>query len=400
MQRFHYRALQRTGAEIEGEVAAEDERDAATRLQATGSFPIEIIPAATKRAPSRGGGWRLSGRELILFTRQLAVLVSAGVALDRALSLLAADRGRSRCARLAGQLLMSINRGESLSRACADHPTLARHYTMVIAAGEARGDIGAALDRLASVLERNGAISQSLTTALVYPASVLVVACLSIAFLLGYVVPRFETLLTTFRHEAPLGMRWLLAVSQGFQDYGAPVVLIALAAAVFIVVRRRDAGFRLALDRRLLSLPVIGTLIGKVEIERLAFLLGNLVEAGVELPAAVAATRAAINNEALRAGLAAAERRIERGDGVAAALEATELLPDLALELVRVGEETGDLSAMLLKASQILEKEFEATTARMIGLVAPASMVVLALLIGVIALALFGAVMEVYDIAA
>jgi general secretion pathway protein F len=401
MRRFHYRALGQTGVEVEGELAADDERDAAAQLQRTGNFPIEVTPAATSstdksRSPA---SWRLSARELTLFTRQLGTLLSAGVIVDRALALLAADRRRSRRARLATGLLAAVNRGESLSHACAEHPALARHYAMVIAAGEARGDVGPAFERLASVLERDRAINQSLANALVYPASVLVVACLSISFLLGYVVPRFEALLTTFRHEVPLGLRWLLAVSQGFQDYGLPVALLAVAAIVFILLRRRDAGFRLAVDRWLLSLPAVGALLGKVEVERFAFLLGNLVEAGVQLPAAMAATRAAMTNEAMRAGIAAAERGVERGDSLAAALGATGLLPDIALELVSVGEETGNLAPMLVKASETLRNDFEATTTRLIGLVAPVSMVVLGLLIGMIAFALFGAVMEVYDIA-
>jgi general secretion pathway protein F len=313
--------------------------------------------------------------------------------------LIAGERGHSRRAELADTLLAAVNRGESLSRACGDHPSFARHYAMVIAAGEAQGDIAGALERLASILERNRAISQSLVNALVYPASVLVVAALSLSFLLGFVVPRFQTLLTSFRHEPPVAMRVLLAFSGFFQDYALPVAVILAALVAVFLVRRRDAGFRLTIDRRLLLLPALGTMLAKIEAERLTFLLGTMVEAGVALPAAVAAAREATANASVRAGLAACQRGSERGDGVAPSLAATRLLPELALELVRVGEETGDLAPMLLKASDVLRREIEATTTEWIGLVAPLSMLVLGLIIGAIALAIFGSVLEVYDLA-
>jgi general secretion pathway protein F len=401
MPRFRYRALRQTGGEVAGELLADDEREAATQLQASGSFPIEIAPAAKPAGAERraGKGVRLSGRELVLFTRQFATLMKAGIALDRALTLIAADRAPSRRARLASSLLAAINRGESLSRAVAAEPAFAQHYAMVIAAGEARGDLGGALERLANVLERNRAISQSLLNALIYPASVLVVAFLSLGFLLAFVVPRFESLLTSFRQEPPLALRWLVGLSQFFQSYGLPLAVAILALVAFFLIRRRDAAFRIAFDRRLLALPGLGSLLTKIETERLTFLLGNLVAAGVELPRAVAATRDAMTNAAIRAGLGQALRGIERGDGVSPSLAAARLLPDLALELVRVGEETGDLAPMLLQASDIMRKEVEGATTELIGLIAPISIILLGLLIGGIALALFGTVMEVYDLA-
>jgi len=394
--------LRPSGAEIAGELVADNERDAAARLQAIGTYPIEIgAPAGRSRFTFRltRGSRRLPARDQVLFTRQLAALVGAGVGLDRALTLIGSGTGRAAPLHLAGELLAAVNRGESLSHACAGHPALPRHYAMVIAAGEARGDIGGALDRLAAVLERSRETARAVLGTLIYPLSVLVVACASVAFLLAFVVPRFEALLTGFQHEPPLAMRILLACSAVFQVGVLPATIVAIALAGLVVVRWRDAGFRLAIARRVMRLPLIGPFLAKIEAERVAFLLGNLVAAGVSLPAALAATRAAIGSEAVRAGLAAAETGIERGDGVTDSLTAGGLLPDLAGELVRVGEETGDIAAMLVKASDLLRREVEATTGELIGLVTPISIVVLGLVIGAIAFALLGTVMEVYDLA-
>ena len=402
MPRFRYRALRPTGAEIAGELVAADESEAIAQLQAIGSYPIELSAPAARRLL---GGWvsgmrsRISGRDLVLFTQQLAALIGAGVALDRALNLIAAGRGRARGRGLAEQLLGAVNRGESLSRACGEHAGLPRHYGMVIAAGEARGDLGAALERLAAVLERTRATSRALIGTLVYPISVFVVACVSVSFLLGFVVPRFEVLLTSFQRDPPVMMRILLMLSGLFQELALPGGLAIAGTIAGLAIADRDPRFRLALHRRLLAVPGLGSLIAKIEAERLLHLLGNLVASGVELPAAVAATRAAMTNETFRSGLEAAERGIERGDGVAASLAAGGMLPEMAAELVRIGEETGDLAAMLLKAGDILRREFEATSAELIALVTPISVILLGLLIGAVAVAILGTVMEVYDVA-
>lgn len=398
---FQYRALRPSGGEIAGELTADSERDAAQRLQAIGNFPIEIVlpesGARSRRLALNWGG--VSSRGRILFTRQLATLLGAGVSLDRGLSLIAAAPDAKRRAGLATELLAAINRGESLSAACRAQPALPAHYAMMIAAGEAKGDIAAALGRLADVLERGRETSRALFGALIYPASVLVVACLSVSFLLSFVVPQFAALLDSFHREPPLTMQVLLTLSAWFQVGALPAVLTLLMLALYVIWRRRDAEFRTRLDRRLLTLPGLGRMLARSEAERLAFLLGNLVAAGVAVPDALAATSAAVGNAAYRAGLAAAQRAVERGDRLSMALATGALLPELALELVRVGEETGDLATMLLKAGDILRRDVEATTTELIGLVTPISIVLLGLLIGGIAYALLGTVMEVYDFA-
>lgn len=399
---FQYRALRPSGGEIAGELTADSERDAAQRLQAIGNFPVEItLPeAGTLRARRMAAMWGgVSARDRILFTRQLATLLGAGVSLDRGLSLVAAAPGSKRRARLAAELLAAVNRGESLSAACHAHPALPAHYGMVIAAGEARGDIAAALGRLADMLERGRETSRALFGALIYPASVLIVACLSVSFLLTFVVPQFAALLDSFRREPPLAMQVLLAASAWFQVCALPVALILLVLALYVIWRRRDPAFRAGLDRKLLALPGLGRMLARSEAERLAFLLGNLVIAGVSVPDALAATGAAMTNAAYRSGLAAAQRAVERGDRLSAALAAGALLPEVPLELVRVGEETGDVATMLAKAGDMLRRDIEARTSELIGLITPISIVLLGLLIGAIAYALLGTVMEVYDFA-
>jgi general secretion pathway protein F len=399
---FQYRALRPSGGEIAGELVADSERDAAQQLQAIGTYPIEItLPETGGRrtapiAPSRG---TITARDRILFTRQLATLLGAGVTLDRGLSLIAVAPDAKRRGRLASRLLAAVNRGESFSAACRTDPALPAHYAMVIGAGEARGDIAGALSRLADMLERGRETSRALLGALIYPISVLVVACLSVSFLLSFVVPQFATLLDSFHREPPLTMRMLLTLSAWFQVGAVPVALILLVLALYVIYRRRDPTFRADFDRKLLALPGLGGMLTRSEAERLAFLLGNLLAAGVPVPDAAAAVGEAMTNAAYKSGLVATQRAVERGDRLSTALAGGKLLPELALELIRVGEESGDLATMLLRASDILRRDIEATTSELIALVTPVSIVLLGLLIGVIAYALLGTVMEVYDFA-
>lgn len=249
MPLFQYRALRPSGGEIAGELTADNERDAAQLLQAAGNFPIEItLPEAgalpARRIVTRGG---VSVRDRVLFTRQLATLLGSGVSLDRGLSLIAAAPGAKRRAGLAAELLSAVNRGESLSAACRAHRALPAHYAMMIAAGEARGDIAGAFSRLADVMERGRETSRALLGALIYPASVLVVAGLSVSFLLSFVVPQFATLLDSFHRAPPLTMQVLLTLSAWFQKGALPVALILLVLALYVIWRWRDAEFRAGL---------------------------------------------------------------------------------------------------------------------------------------------------------
>jgi general secretion pathway protein F len=400
MPLFRYRTLQPSGAVVNGEIEARDRVDAASRLQAAGTYPIEVAAAEAPPRTPRGErtGTRLSARELALFARELATLVGAGLPLDRALGVVGALKGSSRAARVAAELRTALAAGDRFSSTCARHRAFPRLAAAMLAAGEARGDIGSALDRIAGLLERARAVTQSVVSALIYPISVTVVGLLSAVFLLTFVVPRFEALLHDLKKELPPATRLLMDLSTFVQDWGLLVGGVLAAGAVLFALRLRDPSFRLRVDGLLLRLPVIGGLVAKVEAERFARLLGGLVAAGVPLPGALATAGEAATNRAIAEAAAKAVAGIERGDGVAAALAAPGVFPELLVELARVGEETGRLADMLEKAAEVLKQEIEVTVTRLIGLLTPASTILLGVLIGGLILGVFNAVLEAYDI--
>jgi general secretion pathway protein F len=400
MPLFRYRTLQSTGAVVEGEIEARDRGDAAARLQAAGTYPIEI-GARTDAVAARDGersGTRLSARELALFTRELATLVGAGLPLDRALGIVAGLKGGSRTARVATELGTALAAGDRFSTSCARHRAFPRLAAAMLSAGEAQGDIGGALDRIAGLLERARAVTQAVVSALIYPISVTVVGLLSTIFLLTFVVPRFEALLRDLKKGLPPATRILMDISSLVQNWGPVIAVVLAIGAALFALRLRDPRFRLRVDRALLRLPFAGDLLAKIEAERFARLLGGLVAAGVPLPAALATAGEAATNRAVAEAAAAAVAGVERGDGVATSLAAPAVLPELLIELARVGEETGRLPDMLGKAAEVLKQEVEVTVNRLIGLLTPASTILLGLLVGGLILGVFNAVLEAYDI--
>jgi general secretion pathway protein F len=235
-------------------------------------------------------------------------------------------------------------------------------------------------------------------SALIYPISVTIVGLLSTIFLLTFVVPRFEALLRDLKKDLPPATRVLMEISSLVQNWGPIAAVVLAVGAALFALRLRDPRFRLRVDRALLRLPLAGELLAKIEAERFARLLGGLVAAGVPLPAALATAGDAATNRAVAEAAASAVAGIERGDGVAAALAAPAVLPELLIELARVGEETGRLPDMLGKAAEVLKQEVEVTVNRLIGLLTPASTILLGLLVGGLILGVFNAVLEAYDI--
>lgn len=400
MPAFRYRGFDAAGAAVAGEIEAADEAAAAAALQDRSVFPSEIAPAAAAAAspaPTRTGTALRRG-ELALFTRQLAGLTGAGIRIDRALQLIAQGRGGARLRRAADELHGQLRAGTSFSAACARQRGFPAHFALVLAAGEARADIAGALDYLATLQERWRQTSQALTAALAYPVAVLAVGIATLAFLLGFFVQRFEPLLRELHRELPVQTRMLLAASD-LAAWLVPLALVVLGLAVLaFAAGRRDARLGLAIDRALLRLPLAGPLLRQILAERAMVMLGHLLAARVEFRLALSATGAAIGNRAVAAALDAARIGLERGEGPVAALATGGVFPDFALELVRIGEETGDLPGMLRRAADLARREVEATSAVILSLVTPVSILALGVMIGAIIWGVFGSVLEVYDI--
>lgn len=382
---FSYKAMGADGAVVRGELEARDEADTIDRLMAKGLTPVWAGPAegAGLRLFAPGPG-RLRLRDLTLFTQQLATLLGSGVVLERALTILAGPGNPPRTAALAARLLERLRGGAALSQACAEEGrAFPDYYISLLRAGEAAGAVTGVLQSLAEQLDRAMFIRGRIHSALAYPAFLTVMIGLSLLVIFTVVLPQFEDLFATSRGALPwptalmLGLRGLLA------DWWWALLLIIGGGATMAPRLVQVPTIRHALDRRLITSRLLLGLVKKAEGARLARLVGTLSERGVSLPRALELTADSLGNRALAEEVRGAAQKVKRGQSLAPALSASGLLPALVPQMIAVGEETGNLGEMALKAAAVLERDVQHTIERLLALLTP---VMTAIMGGIVAL--------------
>ncbi len=402
---FHYRGVARTGEVVAGTLETADQAAAIQRLQAQGTMPIKV----EERAPSalmalleteitpRGA---LSATDRIALTRTLATLTGAGLPLDRALSI--AERlGTSAAVRaVAGRLLEAVREGARLADALDREPrAFPALYRSVVRAGEAGAALEVTLARLADTLEEQAKRRGELRSALIYPAFLLVTAVGAVAILLAYVVPTFEPLLEDAGVEPPAITQAVIAAGN-VVSAGWPFMLAgALGAGLAISIALRRPAIRLSWHGHALNAPVIGRLWRKLETARLCRLLGTLLENGVALPASLRLVAQAMDNAAFAEEIRRVTPEVEAGRGMAEPLARGGLLPPLALQLLQVGEESGQLTPMLLKAAGIFETEAKREFDQALALLTPVLTLVMGILIAVIISSILFALLSINELA-
>jgi general secretion pathway protein F len=398
---FVYRAADRRGQTIDGVMEAPDARAVVERLQRDAYFPIKVA-AHTERArwPVFGGGGRVGQRDLLAFTQQLATLFEAGLPLDRALAILEELAPNPRVKAIVTDLLASVRSGASLSEALAKHHPrpFSRLYINMVRAGEKGGVLEVTLRRLAEFLEARAAFAEAVVSALAYPAVITLVGLGAIVFLLTFVIPRFATIFADLGQTVPLPTRILLAVSAGFEQYWWVGVLAALAAVLAWRVWTGTPEGRLAWAQTVLGLPLVGRLAMKVETARFARTLGTMLKSGVPVMGALAVVGDMMTNQAIGRAVDRLADGVKRGGTLAAGMKEQAPFPALAVHMVRVGEETGRLEEMLLKVADTFEADVRGDMKRVLGLLEPAIILGMGVLVAFIVVAMLLAIFSINDI--
>lgn len=401
MALFRYKALDARGEMLDGQMEAADGAEVARRLQEQGHLPVEAKPA------SEGGGargaWRallkpkpFAGDRLVQFTQQLSTLLGAGQPLDRALTILLELPEDEATRRIVADIRDAVRGGSPLSAALErQHGAFGRLYVNMVRAGEAGGSLHETLARLAEYLERSRALRGRVVNALIYPAILLVMVSLSLLFLLGFVVPQFAAMYDSLDAPLPWFSRIVLGVGMFVRDWWIVLLVVPALAALWLDRKLRDAEFRARFDAWLLERKFAGSLVAKLETARLARTLGTLLRNGVPLLAALGIGRNVLGNRALAADVDAAIEQVRNGAGLASALGRGKRFPRLALQMVQVGEESGALDAMLLKAADAFERETSLALDRMLAALVPVVTLVLAAIVGVVILAVLT---PIYDL--
>lgn len=397
MTRFHYEAATAAGRTVRGVEEAPSPVALERALTGRGLFPVAIDPVTGGGDERRGRGWVSRRADVTEALATLAALLEAGLPLERGLEVTAQGAARRDVAAGLQEVRRTVRGGGRIADAVAGQGTLFPPIAAgLLAAGERGGHLADAVRRLADGMEREGALRGRVTAALTYPALLAVVGTLATGILLGFVLPKFVDLLADAGAALPASTAFLLALSRGVTRFW-PVILLApvVAAALLWQVRRSPAG-RERTDAWLLRLPVIGGLRARYASAQLARTLGTLLAGGVPLLSAldVAATSAA--DAAVGADLRSARASVRRGEALSGALARGRGFPHLLTRLVEVGEETGEMDTMMLRAAGLMEAELERRLSRAVSLLEPLLILFFGFLVGGVALSLLQAIYGIH----
>lgn len=397
---FIYKAADRGGKTVDGVMEAADMRAVIERLHRDSYYPIRVAPQAERTAWWQLSRGRLRQRDLLAFTQQLATLFEAGLPLDRALSILEELAPDARMKSLVGDLLRAVRGGSSFSEALARHHPrpFSRLYINMVRAGEKGGVLEITLRRLAEFLEARAAFTEAVVSALIYPAIIVGASAAAIVFLLTFVVPRFAVIFADLGQAVPLPTQILLAVSGGLRAYWWAGALGAVAGVIGWRVWTGTPEGRLAWDRWLLRLPLVGGISQKLEVSRFTRTLGTLLKSGVPVLGALAVVGEMMSNHVIARGVQRLGESVKRGTGLATPMGESHVFPPLTVHMVRVGEETGRLEDMLLKVADMLEADVRTEMRRIIGLLEPAVTLGMGLVVAFIVVAMLLAIFSINEV--
>lgn len=391
MAAFEYVALDAEGRRTRGVIAADSLRAARREIQRRKLSPVRLTPATERRSAAtllpRLRRSRIPAADLVLVTRQLALLIGAGAPADEALASVAQQTEKPAAARALHAVRTQVNEGRRLSEAFAREGGFGGLYVTAVAAGEGSGALGPVLDRLATHLEKSQAMRRKAMTALIYPAVLAVVALGVIAALMAFVVPQIVDQFGAMGAELPLLTRLLIAASHFVRDWGLPSLgAFALAAFALSRVLRRKAARRRA-DALLLRLPLIGRLSRIAAAARFARTFATLTGSGAPVLEALSAARDSARNLVLQEAIDAVARDVREGASLSAAMRRTGAFPPLMIHMAASGEAGGALPAMFAKSADYLESEFETATGVTLNLLEPLVVVVMGGAVAAIVLA-------------
>jgi general secretion pathway protein F len=403
MPTFRYRAVSAAGDTVEGAMDAADRSVVVNRLRDQGHFPLKVeqgdASAQSILHKELFGSRRISLRDISVSTRELSTLLKAGLPLDRALRVLIDVAENATVRDMQSRVLESVQGGASLADAIAQEGhAFPPFYTGMVRAGEAGGALHDVLGRLADFMERMHVLRESVRSALIYPALLMGMAVITVVVMFGLVLPQFRPLFDDMGDALPLLTRIFLIVGDAVQAWWWAGAILLVAAVLLFLRALRSPAFRLRWDRWKLSAPIFGNLLKRIETARFAHTLSMLLHGGQPLLEALGIVRDVVGNSALREALTAVLERLRQGQGLAVPMAESGLFPPLAIHLIRVGEEGGQLESMLAQLAITYDREVQDATKRLMALLVPLLTIGLGLVIAIIIASVLGAFLSVNEI--
>ncbi|HQT82102.1 MAG: type II secretion system protein GspF [Ferrovum sp. 37-45-19] len=399
MALFNFAGVDQSGGEHNGTLEADTLRHARSLLKSRGIVAIQVNEVKSQHKQTRYLGLfkkKLSASDRVLFLRQLASLLNAGIALDEALGTLARETEKPYVGQIILAMRSSIVAGSTLGNAFRDQSAhFPETLVALVSAGEQTGQLGYVMEKVADYAESRDQLNQKVLMALAYPAIVSFVAVGIVAFLMTHVVPQVVSVFIHNHQSLPLLTRIMIYVSDGLVNWGW---LILLGIVLLVVVMRqllRQPALRLIWDQYLLDIPLVGRLVRGYNTERFASTLAILVNSGVPILAALIGAADTLNNTALKNIITDAASRVREGSGLSRALAVYKQFPPILLQLIQSGESTGRLSEMLSRAAQTESRDLERRLLLMTTLLEPLLILFMGLVVATIVLAVMMPIMEI-----
>jgi len=403
---YEYTALNIKGKTTSGIIDAESSVAARQKLRITKIFPVTI--KETIEAPVKKSAWfssfsysftRVKPSEVAMLTRQMATLVGAGFPLVSAMDTLIPHTKSQGFKKVLAKIKDSVVEGNSFGTALSNYAGIfSPLYINMVRAGESSGTLEIVLDRLADITEKQQALNSRIKSAMAYPILMSIIGTLVLFFLLTFIVPSIASIFTDMDQALPAPTRLLIATSNFCKHYWWIIVLIIVLIIVSIRHAKKTIKGRYLWDKTLLRLPGIGILIKKLAVGRFSRTLGSLLENGVTMLAALDIVKNIAGNVLLSEAISKASEDVGKGQGLGISLADTNLFPSLSIQMILVGEQSGELEPMLNKVADVYENEVESTIMSMTSLLEPLMILFMAVVVGFIVLSICLPIFEMNEL--
>ena len=390
---YEYQALNKKGNNISGLIDADNIRNATIKLRSSKIFPTSMTEVKTQVGKQKKSFSffysKIRVSEIAMMTRQLATLIAAGFPLTTALHTMLPQTKKESFKRVLSKIKDSIEEGSSFADALAQYPDIFSNiYINMVRAGEASGTLEIVLERLADISEKQHKLNSKLKSVMAYPILMTLIGAGVLFFLLTVIVPNITSIFEEMNHSLPLTTQILIHTSHVLRQWWLMILGFIILTIFSYKIIIKKLSVQTAIDKFILKLPVVGELVQKISVARLTRTLGSLLENGVSLLDALEIVQNVTGNKIIKNALIDAKKEVERGRELGDVLSQNNNFPYLAVQMIKVGEQSGNLESMLKKTAQVYDDEIETTIVGMTSLLEPVIILVMAVVVGFIVLSI------------
>lgn len=394
MANFDYTAKKSDGTIQKGTIVASSQSAALEALKERGAQPL-VVKEAKKSLQdfnfNLSLGSKVKTREIVVFTRQFATMMNAGVPMIRTLATLRDQTESDAFKDVLSEVVEKVEGGTQLSEAMSEHPKVfSKVYVNMIRAGEEGGILDQISDRLANQVEKDSEMKGKVKSAMIYPAVITLITLGAFVFIMVSVIPKLASIFEQFEGELPIQTKIMLGISNFMVNNGILMAVLAIVGVIAFIRATRTPKGKYMLDNALLRLPIFGVIIMKVNVARFARTFSSLSTAGVSVLDSLSVTGGALSNSVIQSKIEESSERIKNGESIAGSLEIHNLFPPLMTQMAAVGEETGQIDVVLEKVAEFYEKEVDRVMSGLTSIIEPLLILMLGGIVGLIVASVFG----------